>query len=122
MSTTLQIILAIVGSGAFSSLITVISSKRLKKSQSKTLEAEAAKKWSEIYSDLINRLYSQVERSEDLLSQQEKELERLRKNNAELEASRENLIQEIHDLETELDKLRKQLVKLTNRLKKYEDS
>ncbi|MEO9475865.1 MAG: hypothetical protein ABJG41_10030 [Cyclobacteriaceae bacterium] len=118
----IELIIAIGSSSVITALITTVGSRYLRKSQSKSLEAQAAELWSKTYSGLIKELNDQLGKSKKMLTEQQEELDKLRKLNADLEATRENLIQEIHSLEEELESLRKQLSKLTARLKKYEEN
>ncbi|MEO9474123.1 MAG: hypothetical protein ABJG41_01270 [Cyclobacteriaceae bacterium] len=108
---TFEFIVAILGSnlitGISTSLITVWANKRLRKSEEKSNEAQAADLLSKTYAALIKDLNGQ--------------LNNLKSINKELEDHKDKLMIQLQQLESEVDSLRKQVVKLTNRLKKYEE-
>ena len=117
----IEIVIALIGTGLVSSIITVFTHKRLRKSEVKNNEAQAADLLARTYQGLIKSLNEQIQISKDNNQEQAAEVEKLRGINKRLEAGNNSLTTKINELEEELDGLRKQITRLTSRLKKYED-
>ncbi|MEQ8581212.1 MAG: hypothetical protein RIC30_09395 [Marinoscillum sp.] len=103
---TFQIVALVLGSNVVTAVITILANKQLRKSETKSNEAQAADLLSRTYANLIKDLNTQIENLKGI--------------NKELEVHKNKLVKEINELESEVESLRKQVVKLTNRLKKYE--
>lgn len=103
---TFQIVALVLGSNVVTALLTIVANKQLRKSETKSYEAQAAEEFSRAYANLMKDLNWQIENLKSI--------------NTELETNKNKLVKEINELESEVESLRKQVVKLTNRLKKYE--
>lgn len=106
MNTWIQIGVVVISSTAFSTLIAYFTSKHLRKAQVKKTEAEATEIYGKAYANLIKDLHTQIKNLKSI--------------NEDLGNSKQRLVDDIQELENEVDQLRKTVVKLTNRLKKYE--
>lgn len=108
--TTAQIIsslLTLLGSGVLVTILNNYNNRKLIKAQADEKEATAADIHTKIYSQLIKDLTHQINNLKEI--------------NKELSESKEKLIRELRELEAEVESLRKQVGKLTARLRKYED-
>lgn len=110
----IQIIALVLGSNVITAMLTVYANNRLRKSEVQSNEAIASETLSKTYATLIKSMNDEISRmkriNEDLAQQRQ-----------DLENHKNELIEKIHELEAEMDSLRKTVAQLNKRLKKYEN-
>lgn len=104
--TTYQIIALVLGSNLLASILTLLANRGLRNADTRKREADVT--------DVVAKTYSGIVKSLN------DELTRLKEINKEMAASKDKLIEQLDELEREVISLRREVHKLTERLKKYE--